>query len=177
MLSDHIISFTCAVLCLVCVLSQFPVLITGADTFTFLALHYFGIRKLEAFFATLIAIMCACFFVNFGAMLVETHSHTQTHTPVDCFLSLFSRVMDCVVVCMISTCNNVCLCSQPSFVEMMQGFEPVVSDYAVLQAVSIIGWVIYTYTYMHILMMLHDYHHLYVCMYVYCCLFDLYIVL
>lgn len=42
------------------------VLITGADTFTFLALHYFGVRKLEALFCTLIGTMCLCFFVDFG---------------------------------------------------------------------------------------------------------------
>lgn len=40
--------------------------ITGADTFTFLGFHYFGIRKLEAFFCTLIAAMCICFFINWG---------------------------------------------------------------------------------------------------------------
>ena len=43
------------------------VLITGCDTFTFLLLHYLGIRKLEAFFAALIATMSVCFFINFGA--------------------------------------------------------------------------------------------------------------
>jgi len=43
-------------------------LITGADTFTFLGLHYFGVRKLEALFAVLIGTMCVCFFVNFGEM-------------------------------------------------------------------------------------------------------------
>lgn len=42
------------------------VLITALDTFTFLLLHYFGIRKLEALFAALIAIMAACFAVMFG---------------------------------------------------------------------------------------------------------------
>ena len=42
------------------------VLITGCDTFTFLLLHYLGIRKLEAFFAALIATMAVCFFVNFA---------------------------------------------------------------------------------------------------------------
>ena len=41
------------------------VLITGCDTFTFLLLHYLGIRKLEAFFAALIATMAVCFTVNF----------------------------------------------------------------------------------------------------------------
>ncbi|GAB5368905.1 hypothetical protein AAMO2058_001359500 [Amorphochlora amoebiformis] len=41
-------------------------LITGLDTFTFLGFHYFGIRKLEAFFCSLIFVMCVCFFVNWG---------------------------------------------------------------------------------------------------------------
>jgi natural resistance-associated macrophage protein len=35
------------------------VLITAADTFTFLLIHYFGVRKLEAFFALLISIMAS----------------------------------------------------------------------------------------------------------------------
>ena len=42
------------------------VLVTGLDTFTFLFLHYFGVRKLEAFFAALIFTMCVCFFADFG---------------------------------------------------------------------------------------------------------------
>ena len=42
------------------------VLITAADTFTFLFLHAFGVRKLEAFFAALILCMCVCFFADFG---------------------------------------------------------------------------------------------------------------
>ena len=42
------------------------VLITAADTFTFLFLHAFGVRKLEAFFALLITCMCVCFFIDFG---------------------------------------------------------------------------------------------------------------
>lgn len=37
------------------------VLITGADTFTFLFLEQFGLRKLEAFFCTLITIMAGAF--------------------------------------------------------------------------------------------------------------------
>jgi NRAMP (natural resistance-associated macrophage protein)-like metal ion transporter len=37
------------------------VVITAADTFTFLILHYFGVRKLEALFAGLIAMMIGCF--------------------------------------------------------------------------------------------------------------------
>ncbi|EQC34776.1 hypothetical protein SDRG_07584 [Saprolegnia diclina VS20] len=39
-------------------------LITGVDTLTFLSLHQFGIRKLEAFFVALIAVMLACFCMN-----------------------------------------------------------------------------------------------------------------
>ena len=41
-------------------------LITGLDTFTFLIIHAFGVRKLEAFFAALIFTMMVCFFINFG---------------------------------------------------------------------------------------------------------------
>lgn len=41
-------------------------LVTGLDTFTFLAVHHLGVRKLEALVATLIATMAACFFVNWG---------------------------------------------------------------------------------------------------------------
>ena len=36
----------------------------GLDTFTFLGLHYFGVKKLEYFFASLIAVMLACFYVD-----------------------------------------------------------------------------------------------------------------
>lgn len=44
------------------------VLVTGLDTFTFLLLHYFGVRKLEGLFAFLIATMLVCFWVNFAQM-------------------------------------------------------------------------------------------------------------
>ena len=63
------------------------VLITAADTFTFLFLHAFGVRKLEAFFAALITCMCVCFFVDFGiappsiggmAMVSLVHESTLT---------------------------------------------------------------------------------------------------
>ena len=40
-------------------------LVTAVDTFTFLLLHKFGIRKLEAFFVALIVIMMTCFFINY----------------------------------------------------------------------------------------------------------------
>lgn len=75
------------------------VLITGADTFTFMLLHALGVRKLEAFFATLIGTMSICFFVNFGVI-------------------------------------------GPSGSGMAKGMLPEVSDYAVVQAVSILGAVI-----------------------------------
>jgi natural resistance-associated macrophage protein len=39
-------------------------LITILDSLLFLFIHYFGIRKLEAFFAFLISIMGTCFFAN-----------------------------------------------------------------------------------------------------------------
>lgn len=41
-------------------------LITFGDTFTFLGIHYFGVRKLEAVFVALVSIMTICFFINFG---------------------------------------------------------------------------------------------------------------
>lgn len=75
------------------------VLITGADTFLFLALQSFGIRKLEAFFAVLITTMSVCFFINFGYQ-------------------------------------------NPSASGIARGLVPGVSDYAVVQAVSILGAVI-----------------------------------
>ena len=40
-------------------------LLTALDTFTFLGLHYFGIRKLEAFVCALIFTMTICFAINF----------------------------------------------------------------------------------------------------------------
>jgi NRAMP (natural resistance-associated macrophage protein)-like metal ion transporter len=50
------------------VLFGFPLwlgcLITGLDTFTFLLLHRYGVRKLEALFVSLIAIMLVCFCAN-----------------------------------------------------------------------------------------------------------------
>lgn len=47
-------------------------LITAVDTFTFLMFQYFGIRKLEAFFATLVGTMSVCFFINYGVMGPDT---------------------------------------------------------------------------------------------------------
>ena len=67
------------------------VLITAADTFTFLFLHAFGVRKLEAFFAALITCMCICFFVDFGiappsisgmAMVSSRAEHLPIHPPM-----------------------------------------------------------------------------------------------
>ena len=42
------------------------VLITAADTFTFLFLHYYGVRKLEAVFGVCVMVMVGCFAVCFG---------------------------------------------------------------------------------------------------------------
>jgi len=39
-------------------------IITMVDTFTFLFIHVFGVRKLEAFFAFLVAVMAICFYIN-----------------------------------------------------------------------------------------------------------------
>lgn len=39
-------------------------LITILDSFLFLFIHYFGVRKLEGFFAFLISVMAICFFTN-----------------------------------------------------------------------------------------------------------------
>eukprot|EP00747_Dinoflagellata_sp_TGD_P034148 gnl/TRDRNA2_/TRDRNA2_137084_c0_seq1.p1 gnl/TRDRNA2_/TRDRNA2_137084_c0~~gnl/TRDRNA2_/TRDRNA2_137084_c0_seq1.p1 ORF type:complete len:550 (+),score=66.05 gnl/TRDRNA2_/TRDRNA2_137084_c0_seq1:75-1724(+) len=41
-------------------------IITGLDTFTFLAVHYLGVRYLEALICVLIGTMTMCFFVNWG---------------------------------------------------------------------------------------------------------------
>ena len=43
-------------------------LVTAFDTFTFLGLHYFGMRKLEAFIVVLILTMTVTFFINMGAV-------------------------------------------------------------------------------------------------------------
>ena len=50
-------------------------IITGCDTFTFLAVHYFGVRYLEVLITALIAVMTACFFVNWGT--------SWPHSPVE----------------------------------------------------------------------------------------------
>ena len=42
-------------------------LITGIDTFTFLAVQYLGVRYLEALVCLLIGTMSICFFINWGA--------------------------------------------------------------------------------------------------------------
>uniref|UniRef100_A0A7S0JAL6 Natural resistance-associated macrophage protein n=1 Tax=Calcidiscus leptoporus TaxID=127549 RepID=A0A7S0JAL6_9EUKA len=41
-------------------------LITACDTFTFLAVQYFGVRYLEALICVLVSTMAVCFFVNWG---------------------------------------------------------------------------------------------------------------
>jgi len=41
-------------------------LVTGLDTFTFLAVHHLGVRKLEALVTTLVFTMAVCFFINWG---------------------------------------------------------------------------------------------------------------
>ena len=43
-------------------------LITICDSLLFLFIHYFGVRKLEAFFIFLIATMAVCFSINFFAV-------------------------------------------------------------------------------------------------------------
>jgi natural resistance-associated macrophage protein len=45
-------------------------IITGLDTFTFLAVHYLGVRYLEALVCFLVACMSVSFFINWG----ETHA-------------------------------------------------------------------------------------------------------
>lgn len=47
-------------------------LVTGLDTFTFLGLHYFGVRRLEAFFGALILVMVVCFFANFAIVAPDS---------------------------------------------------------------------------------------------------------
>jgi NRAMP (natural resistance-associated macrophage protein)-like metal ion transporter len=42
-------------------------LITAIDTFTFLAVQYFGVRYLEALVCVLIGTMSICFFINWGS--------------------------------------------------------------------------------------------------------------
>jgi NRAMP (natural resistance-associated macrophage protein)-like metal ion transporter len=42
-------------------------LITIFDSFLFLFIHYFGVLKLEAFFAFLITVMTVCFMANMFA--------------------------------------------------------------------------------------------------------------
>jgi len=40
-------------------------LVTILDSFLFLFIHYFGVRKLEAFFAFLMSVMAITFLINF----------------------------------------------------------------------------------------------------------------
>lgn len=56
-------------------------LVTGLDTFTFLLLHRYGIRKLEAFFVALIAVMLACFCLNFVRSGVDARDVAAGFVP------------------------------------------------------------------------------------------------
>ncbi|TYZ51413.1 hypothetical protein PybrP1_012112, partial [[Pythium] brassicae (nom. inval.)] len=56
-------------------------LVTGLDTFTFLLLHRYGIRKLEAFFVALIAVMLACFCLNFARGGVDARDVAAGFVP------------------------------------------------------------------------------------------------
>jgi len=53
-----------AVLLMIIDLTLPGVIITACDTFTFLLLHYFGVRKLEALFGAMIIVMAACFITQ-----------------------------------------------------------------------------------------------------------------
>ena len=59
----------------------------GLDTFTFLGLHYFGVKKLEYFFASLIAVMLACFYVDLAlsqaipTLGLENNTQTSNYLP------------------------------------------------------------------------------------------------
>ena len=44
---------------------QWGAVITIFDTFSFMLIHYTGVRKMEAFFGILIMIMMICFTTNF----------------------------------------------------------------------------------------------------------------
>ena len=67
------------------ILFNFPLwvgcLITFVDTFTFLGIHFFGVRKLEAIFMMLISIMTICFFINFFAAKVPASDVLQGFEP------------------------------------------------------------------------------------------------
>ena len=76
------------------VLFGFPLwigwLITGLDTLTFLLLHRYGIRKLEAFFVTLIGVMLVCFCANLVRRDVEPANMRRINFIMD-----FLRWMFC----------------------------------------------------------------------------------
>uniref|UniRef100_A0A7S3G336 Natural resistance-associated macrophage protein n=1 Tax=Palpitomonas bilix TaxID=652834 RepID=A0A7S3G336_9EUKA len=57
------------------------ILITGADTLTFLLLHKFGIRKVEFVFGVFIIAMVACFFVNYAEVQVNGTALGQGFVP------------------------------------------------------------------------------------------------
>eukprot|EP00947_MAST-08B_sp_MAST-8B-sp1_P001139 g1139.t1 len=84
-------------------------IVTGLDTFTFLILQYFGMRKLEALFVALVLTMTACFWINFG---VEGPEWAGVPTSNSSGSILFGTAV------------------------------PTVEDYALLQAVGLLGAVI-----------------------------------
>nr|CCA16242.1 Metal Ion (Mn2 iron) Transporter (Nramp) Family put [Albugo laibachii Nc14] len=67
------------------ILFQIPLwigcLITAFDTFTFLLLHRYGIRKLEAFFVFLLAIMLICFCANFYQSRIQVSEIMDGFVP------------------------------------------------------------------------------------------------
>ena len=56
-------------------------LVTFLDTFTFLAIHYFGVRKLEGVFVALVSIMTGAFFYNFGKAPPPAHEIAGGFVP------------------------------------------------------------------------------------------------
>ena len=53
-------------------------LVTGCDTFTFLAVHYLGVRYLEALICSLIGTMSICFFVVWA----DAHTNASLVRPL-----------------------------------------------------------------------------------------------
>lgn len=75
-------------------------LVTIFDSFLFLFIHYFGVRKLEGFFAFLIIIMAIAFFANmigskpdYGAMLYGTIVPTIPDGSLDAALGIVGAVI------------------------------------------------------------------------------------
>lgn len=74
--------------------------ITIFDSFLFLFIHYFGVRKLEGFFGSLIAIMAISFMANmfgsspdYGAMAYGTIVPTIPEGALDACLGLIGAVI------------------------------------------------------------------------------------